>query len=301
MIQKIEMNLFSNIEYSESETNTMTTIEVATPTTPLSAEQEGGVFMEIEEYEDDSVPSYVPRLTSRAPRPISPVSPVSPVSPISPMFEEHNDDSPLLMRSQSSAETDPTPVLEAPKDPNITRIELGDNHDTIDLLHFLSLHGVNTTKFVTDHVMKYGCFARVAKTDDGKIVGCLAFGSETELSDLRDMSLEEAAKKIGPFIFQQLLVVDPVYAASDRWRERLIESFQKCVTKNGKIAIVRVNTEDENEIQLYQSCGFFTMCNMGIPSYASTKGAMEVVVYTPMGLEGTSQIFKKFYEMGARF
>jgi hypothetical protein len=40
---------------------------------------------------------------------------------------------------------------------------------------------------------------------------------------------------------------------------------------------------------------------MGIPSYSSTKDNMEILAFTPMGLEGTTQIFKKFYDMGARF
>jgi hypothetical protein len=43
------------------------------------------------------------------------------------------------------------------------------------------------------------------------------------------------------------------------------------------------------------------MEDMGIPSYSSVKSNMEILAYTPMGLEGTSQLFKKFYDMGARF
>jgi hypothetical protein len=237
------------------------------------------------------------------------------LSPCSPLNDENELDCDRgfpLMRSQSSsfepatvladpAPVDPAPV--APKDPNITRIELGENPDTIALLEFLSSRGIDTTKFVTEHVLKYGCLVRVAKTDEGNIVGCVVFGSETELSELKDMSHEEAAKKTGPFIFQQLLVVDTdaVAATSDHWKKRLMSSFLKCVNKNGKIAIVRIDANDETEIQFYQSCGFFTMIDLGIPSYSSIKGSVEIVVYTPLGREGTAQIFKKFYDMGARF
>jgi hypothetical protein len=85
------------------------------------------------------------------------------------------------------------------------------------------------------------------------------------------------------------------------WKERLLASFLECVTKNGKIAIVRADADNISDIKLYQSCGLFTMEDMGIPSYSSVKGNVEVLVYTPMGLEGTAQIFKKFYDMGARF
>ena len=237
-----------------------------------------------------------------------------PCSPLNDQNELDCDDRFPLMRSQSSFETcpdDPVPVPVpapvaapvAPKDPNITRIELGENPDTVAVLEFLSSQGIDTTKFVTEHVLKYGCLVRVAKTDEGKIIGCVVFGSETELSELKDMSHEEAAKKVGPFIFQQLLVVDTdaVAATSDHWKKRLMASFLKCVDKNGKIAIVRIDANDETEIQFYQSCGFFTMNDLDIPSYSSTKGSMEIVAYTPLGREGTAQIFKKFYDMGARF
>jgi hypothetical protein len=239
-----------------------------------------------------------------------------PCSPLSYQNELDCDNGFPLIRSQSSsfepAPVDPVlvpaPVAPssapvAPKDPNITRIELGENPDTIALLEFLSSQGIDTTKFVTEHILKYGCFVRVAKTDEGNIVGCVVFGSETELSELKDMSHEEAAKKVGPFIFQHLLVVDTddVAATSDHWKKRLMASFLKCVDKNGKIAIVRADANDETEIQFYQSCGFFTMNDLDIPSYSSTKGSVEIMAYTPLGREGTAQIFKKFYDMGARF
>ncbi len=234
-----------------------------------------------------------------------------PCSPLSYQNELDCDNGFPLIRSQSSsfepAPVDPVlvpaPAPVAPKDPNITRIELGENPDTIALLEFLSSQGIDTTKFVTEHILKYGCFVRVAKTDEGNIVGCVVFGSETELSELKNMSPEEAAKKVGPFIFQQLLVLVTTCTAatSDHWKKRLTASFLKCVDKNGKIAIVRADANDETEIQFYQSCGFFTMNDLDIPSYSSTKGSVEIMAYTPLGREGTAQIFKKFYDMGARF
>jgi len=74
------------------------------------------------------------------------------------------------------------------------------------------------------------------------------------------------------------------------------------VTNNGKIAIARTETENHSEIEFYRSCGFFTMHDMGIPSYPSSKGAdISGLAYTSLGKEGTTEIFKKFYSMGARF
>jgi len=221
------------------------------------------------------------------------------------------------MRSQSAAETDPveeeeytattdtttTDTTTTPKDPNISRVQLGDNPETVALLHFLAGQGIDTTKLVTEHIMKYGSRVRIAQTDEGKIVGCLIFDNETDQSELRGMSPEEVKKSVGPFIYMQILIVAHEHAmdADKRWKERLVMSFMECVVKNGKIAIVRADADNRGDIQLYQSCGFFTMEDMGIPSYSSSKGNLEVMVYTPMGLEGTTQIFKKFYDMGARF
>ena len=151
--------------------------------------------------------------------------------------------------------------------------------------------------------MKYGSRIRIAQTDEGAIIGCLVFDNETDQSELRGMTPEEVKKRVGPFIYMQLLVVAPEHAmdSSKRWKERLLASFLECVVKNGKIAIVRVDADNISDIKLYQSCGFFTMEDMGIPSYSSVKGNMEILAYTPMGLEDTSQLFKKFYDMGARF
>lgn len=224
-------------------------------------------------------------------------SPTASLSPTSPLNAEDYEGSDVLMRSDSASLTDP------PKDTNISRVQIGDNADTQALLYFLASQGINTTKFVTEHMMKYGSRVRVAKTDDGKIVGCLIFDNETEVSVLRDMSPEEAKKSAGPFIYMQLLIVDPQHAADvdKHWDERLVASFTECVVKNGKIAIVRADADNQQSIDMYRSCGFFTMSDMGIPSYSSIKSNMEILAFTPLGLEGTSQLFKKFYELGARF
>jgi len=236
-------------------------------------------------------------------------TPGSPVSPQSP-FQYDDDNCPsMLMRSDSSSvwnEPAPSPALapeDSPKDTNISRIQLGENPETVALLHFLAGQGIDTTKLVTEHMMKYGSRVRVAQNDDGKIVGCLIFDNETDQSTLEGMSPEEIKKRVGPFIYMQILVVTPEHAvdADKRWKERLLKSFMECVVKNGKIAIIRADADNHDTIQLYKSCGFFTMEDMGIPSYSSAKDGMEVLAYTPMGLEGTAQIFKKFYDMGARF
>ena len=244
----------------------------------------------------------------------SPVSPMSPMSPTTPMSP--SDENCILVRSQSSAETDPTtptpntPLPEAEAEPetaakdlNVTRLELGENVDTHALLYFLTSQGINTTRLVTEHMTKYGSRVRVAKTDDGKIIGCLIFDNETNQSELHGMTPEEAKKHAGPFIYMQMLVVAPEHVADadKHWKERLLASFLECVVKNGKIAIVRADADNQSNIEMYQSCGFFTMEDMGIPSYSAIKSNMEILAFTPMGLEGTTQLFKRFYEMGARF
>jgi hypothetical protein len=190
-----------------------------------------------------------------------------------------------------------------PKDPNIHRLKLGDNAETIALLHFLQSQGINTTKLVTQHMMKYGSLVRIAQTDEGKIIGCLIFDNETSVEEVRQMTPEEAGQHAGPFIFLQLMAVAPEHArdSSKRWKQRLVESFKSCVVKNGKIAIIRGQADYQEEIAIYKSCGFLTMEDMGIPSYSSSKDNIEIMAYTPLGCEGTSEIFKKFYQMGARF
>ena len=268
---------------------------------PIQSSQSEGLSFEVRECDGDHV--------------CTPGSPTSPASPASEL--EYDDDScrSMLMRSDSSSawddhEPSPAPVLapapeapEAVKDANINRVQLGDNPETVALLHFLTSQGIDTTKLVTEHLMKYGSRVRIAQTDEGAIIGCLVFDNETDQSELQGMTAEEVKKRVGPFIYMQLLVVAPEHAmnSSKRWKERLLASFLECVTKNGKIAIIRADADNIKDIELYRSCGFFTMEDMGIPSYSSVKGNMEILAYTPMGLEGTSQLFKKFYDMGARF
>ena len=267
-------------------------IKMSTQVAPLQSSQSEGLSFEVRECDGDHV--------------YTPGCPTSPASPASDL--EYDDDScrSMLMRSDSSSvwnEPAPSPAPEAPKDPNICRVQLGDNPETVALLHFLTSQGINTTKIVTEHLMKYGSRVRIAQTDEGAIIGCLIFDNETDQSELRGMSDEEVKKRIGPFIYMQLLIVAPEHAtdADKHWKGRLLTSFLECVTKNGKIAIVRADADNISDIKLYQSCGLFTMEDMGIPSYSSVKGNMEVLAYTPMGLEQTSQLFKKFYDMGARF
>ena len=280
------MILIDIFECSESEQESETyqmSIEIVSPTTHQNKTNTEGLSFEVREYDDDNV--YTPH---------------SPVSPASPVYDDDSYQS-VLMRSDSSALSDPIP--EAPKDANISRIQMGDNPETIALLHFLTSQGINTTKFVTEHLMKYGSRVRVAQTDEGTIIGCLVFDNETDQSELRGMTAEEVKKSVGPFIYMQLLIVAPEHAmdSSKRWKERLLAAFLECVAKNGKIAIVRADADNIKDIELYRSCGFFTMEDMGVPSYSSAKDNVEILAYTPLGLSGTSQLFNKFYEMGARF
>ena len=298
------MKLIHKIECSETKQtkkqsmSSEAAMSPKSPNTPAASYE--GVQFEVREYDGDQL--------------YSSCSPVSPLSPLSPQSEEQNEIIPLThdMRSQSCLETEepqsqpevaPEAATEAPKDLNITRVQLGDNADTHALLYFLTSQGINTSKLVTEHLTKYGSRVRVAKTDEGKIIGCLVFDNETDQSTLEHMSPEEAKKSVGPFIYLQLLVVAPEHAvdAEKRWKERLITSFLECVVKNGKIAIVRADADKERDIQMYRSCGLFTMEDMGIPSYSAVKSNMEILAFTPMGLDGTTELFKRFYQMGARF
>lgn len=192
--------------------------------------------------------------------------------------------------------------------PNVKRLQFGDNAETIATLDFLASQGINTTALVTQHIMKYGSRARIAQTDDGKVVGFAMFDNEIDQEQLRDMATYTHPKELNeyiqtkPFIFLQLLIMSPQFAASTTWKEELVAQFCECVTKNGKIAIARTESDNEDEIEFYRSCGFFTMRDMDIPSYPSSKGTdISILAYTPLGKEGTAEIFRKFYSMGARF
>ncbi len=215
----------------------------------------------------------------------------------------------------SSTTDDSTPLPPPPairSHPNVKRLQFGDNQETIAALKFLESQGINTTALVTQHIMKYGSRARIAQTNDGQVVGFAMFDNEIDQEQLRDMATHTNPKELKeyvekkPFIFLQLLMMSPQFVASTivgaEWKTELVAQFCDCVTNNGKIAIARTETENHSEIEFYRSCGFFTMHDMGIPSYPSSKGAdISVLAYTSLGKEGTTEIFKKFYSMGARF
>lgn len=216
------------------------------------------------------------------------------------------------MYAPPSPTTTDTPAVptatETNTHPNIKRLQFGDNAETIATLKFLESQGINTTALVTQHIMKYGSRARIAQTDDGKVVGFAMFDNEIDQEQLRDMATYTHSKEIKefvdskPFIFLQLLIMSPQFDASTNWKEELVAQFCECVTRNSKIAIARTEADNEHEIEFYRSSGFFTMLDMDIPSYPSSKGTdISILAYTPLGKEGTAQIFKKFYSMGARF
>jgi hypothetical protein len=212
--------------------------------------------------------------------------------------------------STTDASVPPAPAIRT--HPNVKRLQFGDNQETIATLKFLESQRIDTNALVTQHIMKYGSRARIAMSGDGDVVGFAMFDNEIDQEQLQDQARyvhpDELAKIVQakPFIFLQLLMMDPHFVAMTKvgaeWKKELVAQFCDCVTKNGKIAIARTETENESEIEFYQSCGFFTMQDMGIPSYPSSKGTdISVLAYTPLGKEGTTEIFKKFYSMGARF
>ena len=206
----------------------------------------------------------------------------------------------------------PTPAIRT--HPNVKRLQFGENPETISTLKFLESQRINTTTLVTQHIMKYGSRARIAVSGDGDVVGFAMFDNEIDQEQLRDMATYTHPKEIKqcvdakPFIFLQMLIMDPHFVAvtntivGAEWKKELVAQFCDCVKKNGKIGIARTESDNQGEIEFYRECGFFTMHDMGIPSYPSSKGAdISVLAYTPLGKEGTAEIFRKFYSMGARF
>jgi hypothetical protein len=206
----------------------------------------------------------------------------------------------------------PTPAIRT--HPNVKRLQFGENHETISTLKFLESQGINTTALVTQHITKYGSRARIAVSGDGDVVGFALFDNEIDQGQLQEQARyvhpDELAKIVEskPFIFLQLLIMDPHFVAMTNasvgaeWKKELVAQFCDCVNKNGKIGIARTESDNQSEIEFYRECGFFTMHDMGIPSYPSSKGAdISVLAYTPLGKEGTAEIFRKFYSMGARF
>lgn len=242
----------------------------------------------------------------------SPTAAATAATSSKPSFPEYQC-SPAMATADGMFE--PAPPAPAPATrthPYVKRLEFGDNQETIATLKFLESQRINTTALVTQHITKYGSRARIAMSGDGDVVGFAMFDNEIDQEQLRDMATYTHPKELKqyvdtkPFIFLQLLMMDPHFVAltnvGAEWKKELVAQFCDCVTKNGKIAIARTETENQREIEFYQSCGFFTMHDMGIPSYPSSKGAdISVLAYTPMGKEGTAEIFRKFYAMGARF
>jgi hypothetical protein len=313
----------------------MSATQVASPNTDVT-HTDNGLSFEVREieYEDDSVPTPGPRGYGYNPslKENNDSSPMSEPDTGSPMMLN------ALMRSTSSSITSPTAAAAVDDDdaksskpsfqcspamatapairthPYVKRLEFGDNPETIATLKFLESQGINTTALVEQHITKYGSRARIAQTGDGDVVGFAMFDNEIDRAQMRDMAtythLTELKQYVDakPFIFLQMLIMDPRFVAvtntivGAEWKKELVAQFCDCVTKNGKIAIARTETENQSEIEFYRECGFFTMQDMGIPSYPSSKGIdISVLAYTPLGIEGTTEIFKKFYSMGARF
>jgi hypothetical protein len=241
----------------------------------------------------------------------------SPTAAAAAVDDDANSSKPSFQCSPAMATADgmfapPTPAIRT--HPNVKRLQFGDNQETIATLKFLESQRIDTTALVTQHITKYGSRARIAVSGDGDVVGFAMFDNEIDQEQLRDMATythpTELKKYVDakPFIFLQLLMMDPRFVAvtntivGAEWKKELVAQFCDCVTKNGKIAIARMETDNQSEIEFYRSCGFFTMQDMGIPSYPSSKGTdISVLAYTPLGKEGTAEIFRKFYAMGARF
>ena len=302
---------------------------------------DNGLSFEVREieYEDDSVPTPGPRGYGYNPslqenNESSPMSEPDTGSPMmlnplmrsmssaltSPTAAAVDDDDassskPSFQCSPAMATCDgmfapPAPAIRT--HPYVKRLEFGDNPETIATLKFLESQRINTTALVTQHITKYGSRARIAVSGDGDVVGFAMFDNEIDQEQLRDMATYTHSTELKqyvdakPFIFLQMLIMNPHFITLTKvgteWKKELVAQFCDCVTKNGKIAIARTETENQSEIEFYRECGFFTMQDMGIPSYPSSKGTdISVLAYTPLGIEGTTEIFKKFYSMGARF
>ena len=298
------------IEYSElARTNTQLESTMSATTAQLSAaataaalsattNQEQGLEFQVREYDDDVVQS------------VAPAAVVNLTSDSESEEEEEKEPAPLVRQMSSAPPKKPAaPVVpETATDSNIKRVDFKDEATTVKILVFLETRGINTNKLVQEHILKYGSRARIAVNDDGHIVGFALFDNEVAQEMLIGASDTEVKQYVEskPFIFCQLLIVDDPYEAgtaerNKMWSKRLIDSVTACIVKNRKIGIVRVDANDDAEIELYRSCGFYTMEDMGVPSYSTSKDKVVVLGYTPLGLEQTAEIFKKFYSQGARF
>lgn len=252
---------------------------------------------ECDEFDDDCVPT---RFRS---------VPINPQPQHQPEHQSPNDADAVSECSESDcSELDtgsPVPLMRSTSgiDEQIQRVIFNDETNNMKILQFLDSQGIDTNALVQKHIMKYGSRCRIAVDDSGKIVGFAMFDAEVNLELIADTSKEELDMylKSRPFIFLQLLIVDPMADPAKKWSGRLITSVLECIAKNRKIAIVRAKADDEAEIQLYKSCGFYTMDDMSVPSYSAIKDNVAILAYTPLGLEQTSAIFKQFYTKGARF
>jgi ribosomal protein S18 acetylase RimI-like enzyme len=291
-----------------------TTVELSATAATLSTtttSQEQGLEFQVCEYDDDTV------YTRRPNSPVAAAPAPADESDESEEEEEEEEDN-GIRRAMSSVPPPPLPtnrvltvadnVADTETDTNVKRVDFKDEAANIKLLAFLESRGINTSKLVQEHIIKYGSRARVAFNDDGDVVGFALFDNEVAQEMLVGASDTEIKLFIEnkPFIFLQLLVVDDPYEAGTTlrnqvWSKRLIQSVTACITKNKKIGIVRVDASNDTEIELYRSCGFYTMADMGVPSYSTKKDNVEVLGFTPLGLAQTTEIFKKFYAQGARF
>jgi hypothetical protein len=255
---------------------------------------------EVEEVENDDVPT---RFYSSVPQQRQ-----QPQQPQSPNDDDAgSDDGSDCSDGSDPEDASPFPLQRSTSgiDQEIQRVDFKDEATTVRILAFLETQGINTNALVQNHLVPHGSRCRIAIDDSGKIVGFVMFDNEIKQDTLVGASKEEIETYISsrPFIFVQLLIVDPIAAASSdkKWSERLIASVLECVVKNRKVAIVRTKADDEAEIQLYKSCGFYTMEDMCVPSYSSRKDNVAILAYTPLGLEQTASIFKQFYANGTRF
>ena len=300
--RKIEMLPDHKIEYSElARTNKQLESTMSATTAQLSTaatnQEQQGLEFQVREYDDDAVQSVVP--------------PPNLVSDSESESEEEEEKEPVPLMRQMSSDPPKKPVATpatTATDPNIKRVDFKDEATTVKILVVLETRGINTNKLVQEHILKYGSRARIAVNDDGHIVGFALFDNEVAQEMLIGASDTEVKQYVEskPFIFCQLLIVDDPYEAgtaerNKMWSKRLIDSVTACIVKNRKIGIVRVDANDDAEIELYRSCGFYTMEDMGVPSYSTSKDKVVVLGYTPLGLEQTAEIFKKFYSQGARF
>lgn len=299
------MVLIHKIECSEiRKTETRTSMSAATaaiaPVTNIQ-NTEGLQFEihEVEEFDSDCAPS---RVFSSQSLPKQPQQPQQQQLPVQDDACSECSDSDCSDLEESDS---PVPLQRSVSgvDDQIRRVDFKDEANNAKILAFLESQGIDTNALVQKHIMKYGSRCRIAVDDSGKIVGFAMFDNEINQELIADAPKEEVELyvKSRPFIFIQLLIVDPSADPEKKWSGRLIASVQECIIKNRKVAIVRTKADDEAEIQLYKSCGFYTMEDMQVPSYSALKDNVAILAYTPLGLEQTAAIFKQFYSSGARF